>query len=202
MLTKSVDFPKMDPPFIRYGETPSPRGFPGGPMKKIPIIAVIAGSAAAFLLSQTPAYVGAAKCAVCHKTETQGKQYPIWQSSKHSQSFAALNSPEAAEIAASGNIPNPAASPDCLKCHAPLYDKAAELKAEGVTCEVCHGPGSEYKKLTIMKDRALAKQNGLVVYENADAVKKQCLTCHADAHGKSFDFAVAVEKIKHNKPAQ
>lgn len=170
-------------------------------MKKTLIFFAVMAVAAAGLSSQTFTYVGAAKCAICHKTETQGQQYPIWQGSKHSQSPAALSSPQAAEYAKQANVQNPVESPDCLKCHAPLYDKAAELKAEGVTCEVCHGAGSEYKKLNIMKDVALAKQNGLVVYDNQDAIKKQCLTCHANAHGKSFDFATAIEKIKHNKPA-
>ncbi|OGD37717.1 MAG: hypothetical protein A2V45_14855 [Candidatus Aminicenantes bacterium RBG_19FT_COMBO_58_17] len=171
-------------------------------MKKTLILIAIMVAAAAVISSQTFIYVGAAKCAICHKTETQGKQYPIWQGTKHSQSLAALSLPQAAEFAKQANVPNPTECPDCLKCHAPLSDKAAELKADGVTCEVCHGPGSEYKKLNIMKDVALAKQNGLIVYDDQDAIKKQCLTCHADAHGKSFDFAAAYEKIKHNKPAQ
>jgi hypothetical protein len=171
-------------------------------MKKTVFLVALVLVAAAALSSQTFTYVGAAKCAICHKTETQGKQYPIWQGTKHSQSLAALSSPQAAEYAKAANVQNPPESPDCLKCHAPLYEKAAELKAEGVTCEVCHGPGSEYKKLNIMKDVNLAKQNGLIVYESPDAVQKQCLTCHANAHSKSFDFAAAVEKIKHNKPAQ
>jgi len=157
---------------------------------------------ATFLIGQNFTYVGAAKCAVCHKTEKQGQQYPLWQGTKHSQSIAALSSPKAAEVAQQANVQNPAESPDCLKCHGPLYEKAAELKTEGVTCEVCHGPGSEYKKISTMKDQALAKQNGLVVYETPEAVKKQCLSCHENAHGKSFDFATAIEKIKHNKPAE
>ncbi len=154
------------------------------------------------LIGQDFTYVGAAKCAICHKTEKQGQQYPIWQGAKHSQSLAALSSPEAANVAKAAGVQNPSESPQCLKCHASLFEKAAELKAEGVTCEVCHGPGSEYKKLNIMKDKALSKQNGLVIYETPEAVKKQCLTCHENAHGKSFDFAAAHEKIKHKKPAE
>jgi len=171
-------------------------------MKKTVLLILVTAVAAAGLYGQTCTYVGSAKCAICHKTESQGKQYPIWQGTKHSQSFAAFSTPQAADVAKQANVQNPAESPDCLKCHAPLYEKAAELKAEGVTCEVCHGPGSEYKKLNIMKDKALATQNGLIIYDNQDAIKKQCLTCHANAHGKSFDFAAALEKIKHNKPAQ
>ena len=174
-------------------------------MKKALVLALALAVLAVLVVvlsAQTFTYVGAAKCMICHKTETQGKQLPIWQGTKHSQSFAALSSPQAAENAKQANVQNPTESPDCLKCHAPLYEKAAELKAEGVTCEVCHGPGSEYKKLNIMKDVALAKQNGLILYDNQDAIKKHCLTCHASAHGKSFDFAAAFDKIKHNKPAQ
>jgi hypothetical protein len=166
------------------------------------LIVVMAFGLGFSLTGQDFTYVGAAKCAMCHKTEKQGLQYPLWQERKHSQSLAALTSPQAAEYAKQANVQNPAESPDCLKCHAPLYEKAAELKAEGVTCEVCHGPGSEYKKLSVMKDLALAKKNGLIAYDSPDAIKKQCLTCHESPHGKSFDFASAFEKVKHEKPAE
>ena len=95
-----------------------------------------------------------------------------------------------------------ACNPKCLKCHSPLAEKAAELAAEGVTCEVCHGPGSEYKKLSLMKNREDAVKNGLVVYADEAAIRAQCLTCHKDAHDKPFDFAAAWVKIKHNVPKQ
>jgi len=152
------------------------------------------------LLSQTFTYVGADKCKICHKTEKQGQQHVIWEASKHSKSFAALSLPEAADKGKQAGVTNPPESPVCLKCHAPLADKAAELKAEGVTCEVCHGPGSEYKKLTVMKNEAEAVKNGLVLYANSDAVKAHCLKCHQDAHNKPFDFSAAWEKIKHSIP--
>jgi hypothetical protein len=171
-------------------------------MKKcISFVAIMVLVISSNLLSQTPTYVGASKCAMCHKTETQGQQYPIWQNSLHSQALAALSKPEAAANAQQAGVQNPVESPQCLKCHSPLAEKAPELKADGVGCEVCHGPGSEYKKLSIMKDKALAVQNGLIIYDSPDAIKKLCLTCHANAHGKSFDFATAYDKIKHTKPA-
>jgi len=172
-------------------------------MKKIALIVAVAASVLILSLAgQDFTYVGAAKCAICHKTEKQGRQYPIWQESQHAKSAAAPGSAEGAKIAQAAGVQNPADSPQCLKCPAPLFEKAPELKAEGVTCEVCHGPGSEYKKLNIMKDKALAKQNGLIIYESPEAIQKQCLTCHENAHGKTFDFAALLEKIKHKKPAE
>jgi len=152
-------------------------------------------------LAQEPTYVGAQKCQICHKTEKQGQQYPLWEQSKHSKSFAALSLPEAAEKAKSlGVTTPPAESPACLKCHSPLCDKSPDLKVEGVSCEVCHGPGSEYKKLSIMKDKGEAVKNGLVLYGSVDKIKAQCLKCHETDHGKAFDFDASWAKIKHSIP--
>jgi len=154
------------------------------------------------LFGQTPAYVGVAKCAICHKTENQGRQHPIWEASLHAKSFAALTSPGAAANAQAMGVANPPDDAKCLACHAPLFDKAPELKAEGVACEVCHGPGSEYKKLSVMKSREEAVKNGLTLYGSPDAIKAHCLKCHANAHGKVFDFASSWDKIKHPVPGK
>jgi hypothetical protein len=145
--------------------------------------------------SQDFTYVGAAKCKMCHKSEKQGQQYPLWEARKHSKSYSALSTDEAKALAA--DAPE---NPKCLKCHAPLAEKAAELKEEGVSCEVCHGPGSAYKKMSIMKDRAEAVKNGLKEYGSPDAIKAHCLTCHENPHDKPFDFASAWEKVKHPRP--
>ncbi len=147
-------------------------------------------------------YVGAQKCMLCHKSETQGRQYVIWEGTKHSKSLEALTSPKAAEAAKAMGVEKPAEDPRCLKCHAPLADKAPELKAEGVSCETCHGPGSAYRKLNVMKDKAEAVKNGLVLYGSPEAIKAQCLKCHENPHGKSFDFASFWDKIKHPVPAK
>jgi hypothetical protein len=158
---------------------------------------LLAGSA----LAQEPAYVGAQKCQICHRTEKQGQQYPLWEQSKHSQAFAALSKPEAADKAkALGVTTPPAESPTCLKCHAPLAAKAPELKPEGVSCEVCHGPGSEYRKLSVMKDKDAAVKSGLVLYGSPDKIKAHCLKCHETNHGKAYDFDASWAKIKHSIP--
>ena len=166
-------------------------------MKKVLLISIIGIFLISIisLFSQEFNYVGAGKCKICHKTEKQGKQFPLWQKRKHSKSFAALTTEEV-----KAKVPDARDNPECLKCHAPLFEKAPELKEEGVICEVCHGPGSMYKKLSIMKSREEAVKNGLILYESAEAIKKQCLTCHDMAHEKPFDFEAAWEKVKHAVP--
>jgi len=170
--------------------------------KRLALFALTVLVLAAAVYSQDFSYVGAQKCQVCHKSENQGRQYVIWESTKHAKSLEALTSPKAAEAAKALGVDKPADDPRCLKCHSPLAAKAAELKSEGVSCEVCHGPGSEYKKLSVMKDKAEAVKNGLILYGSADAIKAHCLKCHENPHGISFDFASFWEKIKHPVPGK
>jgi len=173
-------------------------------MKKIFLMAALAALViAAVLVAQDFPYVRAQKCAICPKPEAQSRKFTIWVGTLHPKSFEALSSAKAADAAkAMGGSDKPAEDPKCLKCHAPLADKAPELKAEGVSCETCHGPGSAYRKLNIMKDRALSAQNGLILYGSPEAIKAQCLTCHENPHGIKFDFAAAWDKIKHPVPAK
>jgi hypothetical protein len=173
-------------------------------MKKAVLILIVLTVAvlALFLAAQDRTYVGASACKLCHKSENQGRQYPIWEASLHAKSFASLATDKAAEIGKAMGVSKPAESPHCLGCHAPLAAKAPELKAEGVSCEVCHGAGSGYRKLPIMQDRAKAVANGLVLYADASAIQAHCLGCHQNPHGKAFDFKAAWELIKHPVPAK
>ncbi len=166
------------------------------------LLAIITMIFVSTLFSQEFTDVGAAKCKMCHKTEKQGQQFPIWESMKHSKSFATLTSDKAKEVAQEAGVDNPADSPNCLKCHAPLSEKTPELKEEGVGCEVCHGPGSAYKKMSIMKDHAESVKNGMTEYGSPEAIKKHCLTCHENAHETTFDFEAAWGKIKHPRPVE
>lgn len=171
-------------------------------MKKIALVAgvLFAAGLTALAAADVPTYVGAGKCRDCHRTEKQGKQHPVWEAGKHAQSFNNLK-PETAKNETGEAIPAQQA-PGCLKCHAPLNEKAPEVAAEGITCEVCHGPGSRYRKLNVMVDRDACVKNGLVVYASQDAVKAHCMTCHDNAHGIAFDFPKAWDAIKHYRPAK
>lgn len=149
-------------------------------------------------------FIGADKCAsVCHKTEKQGKQLSIWQASAHAKAWATLATDEAKKIAKSKGIDDPQKSDKCARCHTTGYGLDAKLKAEtfkvedGVGCEACHGAGSNYKTMKIMKDKALAAQNGLITPD-----EKTCVKCHnADSPtAKKFVFAASYKAIAHSIP--
>lgn len=151
-------------------------------------------------------YVGVSKCITCHKTEAQGKQYDIWKNSKHSQAWKNLETPEADKIAKDKGFSTRAVeTPECIKCHVLGKDiDPSELtedfkKEDGVQCESCHGPGSEYKALSIMKDKQKAIENGLLVPSDIETF---CKTCHNPESPtyKEFNFTEMWDKIKHEKP--
>ena len=145
-------------------------------------------------------YVGAQKCKTCHRSEQRGKQYPLWEESRHAKSFEVLFTDSALEEAKKQKLEKlPSESPECLKCHGPLFEKAPEIMAEGVTCEICHGPGSAYKKISVMKNKDEATKNGLTFYDSVEAIKTKCQTCH---QSETFDFDSSWEKIKHPIPGK
>lgn len=154
-------------------------------------------------------YVGVTTCVgACHKSEAQGNQYSIWKDSKHSQAFKSLETPRADSIASSQGFTTAAAeTPKCVKCHT-LGKEIVESelletfdKTEGVQCETCHGPGSEYKKISIMKDKDQAMANGLIIHSEKEAF---CTHCHNSESPTfvSFDYDSMWEQIKHPKPAK
>lgn len=151
-------------------------------------------------------YIGVEPCVMCHKTEKQGRQFDIWKNSAHAKAYKTLLTEEADKIAKEKGYDTPAAKTEfCLKCHASGYDvepalRGAKFKIEdGVQCETCHGPGSDYKAMNIMKNRELAIKNGLIIYDNYEEL---CVKCHNPESPtyKEIDFKEAWEKIKHPVP--
>jgi hypothetical protein len=140
---------------------------------------------------------------MCHKSEKQGKQKDIWENSNHSKTYTQLSSKEGMAKAKVLGVEDPTKDAKCLSCHAPEFDKKElwqkNFKLEdGVQCETCHGPGSEYKSKKIMEDREQAIANGMLVPD-----EKSCLTCHKKdnpEHKGTFDYKTAWEKIKHPVP--
>lgn len=157
--------------------------------------------------AQAPAhaYVGAEKCKICHSAPAKGAQYAKWSESKHAKAYAMLGSDEAKKIAAAKGIADPQKAPECLRCHVTGSGAPAEKLTEkykiqdGVECESCHGPGSDYWKIEVMKVRAKAVGAGLVI-----PTEETCKGCHnaESPTFKGFDFAAMHAQIAHLNPAK
>jgi len=127
----------------------------------VAVVALVSVSAQA----QDHEYVGADKCKMCHKV-----QFASWENTVHAKATDAAKASTDREFSA-----------DCLKCHA---TNASEELA-GVQCEACHGPGNDYKKMSIMKDVEAAKANGLII-----PTQETCDGCHTgDDHSKKVVMA-------------
>jgi hypothetical protein len=155
-------------------------------------------------------YIGAKACMPCHLAPKTGAAYKIWQGNKHSKAFATLATPAAKEIAQKKGIADPQKDEKCVKCHDTAFGVAAAQLAptfkpgEGVGCEVCHGPGSEYKVMQLMKDIDTGKVKGETVGLISKPDEKTCVKCHnaESPTFKSFNFAEASKKIAHPTPKQ
>lgn len=142
------------------------------------VFAVVVAMAGMSTLMATaaPTYVGAEKCKMCHKV-----QYESWVAiGTHSK---ALEKAKAST--------NPKFDPSCLGCHSTNKSETAK----GVECEACHGAGSDYKALSVMKDKAKAVAAGLVV-----PTEQTCAGCHdGKDHHKAVDIKTA--KVHEHKVA-
>jgi len=145
-------------------------------------------------------FAGVMACAKCHGNSMIGFQFSKWRMSKHAQAFAVLITARATELAKeTGVTGDPQKCSQCLKCHTTgaENDAASFLKGfdagDGVQCESCHGPGSDYSAEAVMLDKATARAKGL-----RQVNKQTCLPCHEKAHGKPFDYDMAVKKICHS----
>jgi hypothetical protein len=88
---------------------------------------------------------------------------------------------------------------NCLPCHTVGFgkpggfvdeEKSADLK--DVQCESCHGPGSKYMKLPIMKDREKALASGMILPDEA-----LCKSCHTEKESPEFDMEAALKTGTH-----
>lgn len=187
---------------------------------------IVLGSLA---FSQTFEYVGTESCKMCHRKAEDGDQYGKWSASKHAQAFEVLKSEAAVKIAQEKGLKTPAhEAPECLVCHSvgfgrggyevkdqsfwnPAADDRAGTKAvkrmaglQGVGCEACHGPGSEYKSMKVMKDIHADTLDGKTVGLNTIEAAT-CTVCHNEKNpnydkAKPFNYAEALKVIAHPYP--
>ncbi len=164
-------------------------------------------------------YIGAEVCRTCHNDQSSGNQFGKWSLSKHAKSYAKL-ALQGSELITrlSGLSESGFKSPICLGCHTtasntePWQRDDSFSFDEGISCEYCHGPGSEYAKEEIMSDQDAAHEAGLI-FPGEDV----CIDCHQHKgshravmvngtvifqHPKKganyFDVAAAMKEIEHS----
>ena len=160
-----------------------------------------------------PHYIGAGTCAAraCHgsPTLTPGREwnsaYAVWiASDPHSQSYAVLFTPESRHMAAILGIGDPWKAERCIACHsAPLTGSHANaaasdvetIMADGVSCEVCHGPAEKYLAAHTMRgweqlgDARYEPKFGMKNTADIAARAQVCVGCHVgqpDADGNPW----------------
>lgn len=157
---------------------------------------------------KTAKYIGEKKCNICHKSAKRGNQAEIWKNSPHASAYTVLGTDEAKAVAKKAGIEgNPQESAKCLKCHVTAYSEPASVKEatltieEGISCEACHGPGSIYKSLKIMKAMYAGTQDFAAVGA-LHPDENTCKKCHNPASPtyKEMNFAEAMKTIAHPVP--
>jgi hypothetical protein len=151
-----------------------------------------------------PQYVGSRACGECHASAERGGQYVRWLQSRHAHAYWRLASDWALFLARQRphyqDLERPIEDERCLQCHLTDAQSDDRLFAgsyrlqEGVGCEACHGPGSEYAEAEVMADRAAFLAKGGVVPSG-----RTCRRCHRDSD--RFDFARWWPKLAHPRPA-
>lgn len=170
--------------------------------KRILTFAILVLFAGGTLMAQNFKYIGAAKCKMCHVKPATGEQYNVWLKGPHAGAMKTLATDEAKKIATEMGIADATTDPACISCHSTVGGVDAKLvasakMAEGVSCESCHGPGSMYKGASVMKNRDLAMQKGMIL-----PTKEVCIACHNEKSPtyKPFNYDEKVAMIAHPNP--
>ena len=153
-------------------------------------------------------YVGPGSCSAtaCHgsvraltQTKVLQNEYSTWVlQDRHARAWNVLNNQVAQRIAkilgpASLGAGDAAHAPKCLACHAlyvPNDEKAREFDInDGVSCENCHGPSSQWLGPHTARDWPHEKSVAMGMYDTKNlALRTQkCLTCHLGTAEKYVD---------------
>ncbi|NIR47081.1 cytochrome C554, partial [candidate division KSB1 bacterium] len=149
-------------------------------------------------------------CKPCHLTKKSGAQFKIWEDGPHAKAFETLKTPEAKKVAKEAGIEgDPASAKECVRCHVTAFGVDEKLKTsrltmeEGVSCEACHGPGSEYKSKKIIEAIYKGELDG-AEYGLIEPTAEVCTQCHNEESPtfKGFDYEKMAAKIAHPVPKE
>jgi hypothetical protein len=159
-------------------------------------------------LTAAPKYLGPNKCISCHDHDKQ-KDWSAKDS--HTKALQQLEDKNAAKYAKAIGLADPYnLKGACVACHATVFNGDANA---GVSCETCHGAGSDYVEPHQQKG-SYAKAVPLGMFDtrgNYAVWAKMCNECHilrdqkliAAGHKSGADFEVGAgsKKIVHWAPA-
>ncbi len=151
-----------------------------------------------------PRYVGSSVCRGCHSDPDGGGRYVHWLRSRHGHAYWRLAADWALFLGRLRpryrDLESPITDDRCLLCHTTGAQDddglfaATFRREEGVGCEACHGPGSEYANPAVMADRDSFLARGGVVPD-----ERTCRGCHRAS--ERFDFATWWPRVAHPLPA-
>jgi hypothetical protein len=145
-----------------------------------------------------PHWIGMSSCALrgCHngKSNGAGSEFRLWSTQdRHSRAFDVLLESRSQLMAQAIGLKQPAHEAQiCLKCHsAGLASPEPNHKlrlSEGVSCEVCHGPASQWLDPHLRHDwrtqpKLLKSDFGLRDLSSPRGRVETCINCHVGSPG-------------------
>jgi len=133
-------------------------------------------------------YVGPGTCAECHDDSTGN--FPdgassVWRHTVHSSAYQTLSKDYTIEIAKrKRGIDKPVNDWRCVKCHVTAFGADPSqlgpgyAKENGVSCEVCHGPGSAYADAEHGPDNPNRRALGFRILNDLTERREVCTSCH------------------------
>jgi len=154
-------------------------------------------------------YVGPKACAECHEDSTG--EFPkgastVWNHTVHSAAYKTLSKDYTIEIAKrKRNIDDPVNDWRCVKCHTTAFGAPPEQltagysNEDGVSCEVCHGPGGGYIDEDHGPSNASRGDLGFRILSNLTERREVCTSCHnvASPTYKPFNLREFSRTIAH-----
>ena len=154
-------------------------------------------------------YVGPGACAECHEDST-GK-FPdgastVWSHTVHSAAYKTLSKDYTIEISRrKRNIDDPANDWRCVKCHVTAFGADPSQLGpgyshqNGVSCEVCHGPGGSYADADHGPDNPNRADLGFRILNDLTERRAVCTSCHnaASPTYKPFNLREFSRSIAH-----
>lgn len=121
---------------------------------------------------------------MCHRD-----QYADWQKSKHAKVFELLRPGQRVAAKKKAKLDpdkDYTTSIKCLKCHTTGYRETGGYvnfeetpTRAGIGCEMCHGPGSEYRKIHKQKHLGFTREEVSAAGQLYGSVDPQvCTRCH------------------------